>query len=159
MNTMASQITGVLIVYSTICSGSDQREHRSCASLAFVKRIHRGPVSSPHKGPVMQKIIPFDDIVMIQPDSRPVCQQWLGAEALKWSCPSQWWLLFPHLHQSQLASWCYTNVTWVPWHLKSQANTHFVQQIVRANTKENIKVPHYWSFVRGIHRWPFTNMD
>ena len=29
----ASQITGVLIVYSTICSGADQRKHQSSASL------------------------------------------------------------------------------------------------------------------------------
>ena len=35
MNVMPSQIT-VLIVYSTICSGPDQRKHQSTASLAFV---------------------------------------------------------------------------------------------------------------------------
>ena len=33
---MASQITGVSIVYSTVCSGADQRKHQSSASLAFV---------------------------------------------------------------------------------------------------------------------------
>ena len=38
---MASQITGVPIVWSTICSGADQRKHQSCASLAFLKGIHR----------------------------------------------------------------------------------------------------------------------
>ena len=30
----------------------------------------------------------------------------------------------------------------------------FVQQIVYANKKENVKVLHHWSFVSGIHRWP-----
>ena len=35
MNTMVSQITGVLIVYSTVCSGGDQRKHQSSASLAL----------------------------------------------------------------------------------------------------------------------------
>ena len=34
---MASQIIGVSIVYSTICSGADQRkQHQILASLAFV---------------------------------------------------------------------------------------------------------------------------
>ena len=33
---MASQITSLMIVYSTVHSGSDQREYQSSASLAFV---------------------------------------------------------------------------------------------------------------------------
>ena len=33
---MAFQITGVSIVYSTVCSVADQREHQSTTSLAFV---------------------------------------------------------------------------------------------------------------------------
>ena len=52
---MASQITGLAIVYSTIYSGADQRKHQSSASLAFVRGIHRWPVNSPHKGPVTRK--------------------------------------------------------------------------------------------------------
>ena len=35
MGTMASQITSVAIVYSTVYSGADQRKHKSSASLAF----------------------------------------------------------------------------------------------------------------------------
>ena len=41
-----------------------QRKHQSSASLAFVRRIHRGPVNSPHKGPVTRKMFPFDDVIM-----------------------------------------------------------------------------------------------
>ena len=37
MSKMASQITGVSIVCSTVCSGADQRKHQSSASLAFVQ--------------------------------------------------------------------------------------------------------------------------
>ena len=37
MSAMASQITGVLIVCSTVCSGADQRNHQRSASLAFVR--------------------------------------------------------------------------------------------------------------------------
>ena len=60
MSAIASQITGVSIVYSTICSSVDQRKHQSSVSLAFVMGIPRWPVDSPHKGPVTRKIFPFD---------------------------------------------------------------------------------------------------
>ena len=62
MSTMASQITTLTIVYSTVYSGTDQRKHQSSASLAFVGGIHRSPVNSPHKGPVTRKM--FDDVIM-----------------------------------------------------------------------------------------------
>ena len=35
MSTLAFQTTGVSIVYSTVCSGVDQRKHQSSASLAI----------------------------------------------------------------------------------------------------------------------------
>ena len=44
MGMMASQITSLIIVYSHVYSGTDQRKHQSSASLAFVRGIHRGPV-------------------------------------------------------------------------------------------------------------------
>ena len=47
MSAMASQITGVSIVYLTVISGADQRKHRSFASLAFARGIHRSPVEFP----------------------------------------------------------------------------------------------------------------
>ena len=65
MSAMASQITILTIVYSTVYSGTDQRKHRSSKSLAFVRGIHRWPVNSPHKGPVTRKMFPFDDVVML----------------------------------------------------------------------------------------------
>ena len=62
---MASQITSLTIVYSTIYSGADQRKHQGSASLAFVRGIHRPPVNSPHKWPVTLKMFPLDDVIMI----------------------------------------------------------------------------------------------
>ena len=62
---MASQITSLTIVYSTVYSDADQRKHQSSASLAFVWWIHRWPVNSPHKWPVTRKMSPFDDVIMI----------------------------------------------------------------------------------------------
>ena len=65
MGTMASQITSLTIVYSTVYSDADQRKHQRSASLAFVRWIHLGPVNSPHKWPVTRKMFPFDDVIMV----------------------------------------------------------------------------------------------
>ena len=65
MGTMASQITSLTIVYSTVYSGADQKKHQSSASLAFVRGFHRGPGTSPHKWPVTRKMFPFDDAIML----------------------------------------------------------------------------------------------
>ena len=70
MTTMASQITSLAIVYSTVYSDADQRKHQSSASLAFVRGIHRWPVNSPHKWPVSRKMFPFDDVIMY---AMPIC--------------------------------------------------------------------------------------
>ena len=64
MGAIASQITSLTIVYSTVYSGADQRKHQSPASLAFVWGIHRRPVNSPHKWPVTRKMFPFVDVIM-----------------------------------------------------------------------------------------------
>ena len=66
MSAIASQITSLTIVYSTVYSGADQRKHQSSASLAFVQRIHRWPVNS-HKGSVTRIMLSFDDVIMTKP--------------------------------------------------------------------------------------------
>ena len=65
MSTIASQISNLKIVFSTVYSGTDQRKHQSSASLDFVWGIHRWPGNSPHKGPVTRKMFPFDDVIML----------------------------------------------------------------------------------------------
>ena len=47
MSMMASQITSISSVYSTVCSGTQLRKHQSSASLAFVRGIHQEPVKFP----------------------------------------------------------------------------------------------------------------
>ena len=64
MSTIASQITSLTIVYSTVYSGADQSKHQSYASLAFVWGNHRGPMNSPHKWPVTRTFFSFDDVIM-----------------------------------------------------------------------------------------------
>ena len=41
MGAMASTITDMSIICSTVASGVDQRKHQSSASPAFVRGIHR----------------------------------------------------------------------------------------------------------------------
>ena len=41
MGTMASQITSLTIVYSTVIQAQIKEKHQSSASLAFVRGIHR----------------------------------------------------------------------------------------------------------------------
>ena len=65
MGMIASQITSLTFVYSTVYSGADQRKYQSSASLAFVRGIHRWPVNSPHKWPVTREMFPYDDVIMI----------------------------------------------------------------------------------------------
>ena len=54
MGAMVSQTAGVSIVYSTVCSGADQRNIKAT----------RWPVNSPHKGPVTRRAFPPDDVIM-----------------------------------------------------------------------------------------------
>ena len=54
MGAIASQITSLTFVYSTVYSDADQRKHQSSG----------GPVNSPHKWPVTRKMFPFDDVIM-----------------------------------------------------------------------------------------------
>ena len=64
MRVIASQITSLTIVYSTVYSGADERKHQSSLPLALVRVIHWSLVNSPHKGPVTRKMFPFDDVIM-----------------------------------------------------------------------------------------------
>ena len=64
MIAIASQITSLMIFYSTVYSDADERKHQSSASLAFVWGIHRWPVNSLHKWQVTRKMFPFDDVIM-----------------------------------------------------------------------------------------------
>ena len=64
MGAIASLITSLMIIYSTVHSSTNQRKQQCSASLAFVRGIRRWPVNSPHKGPVTRKMFPFEDVIM-----------------------------------------------------------------------------------------------
>ena len=86
MDMMASQITSLTIVYSTVYLGTDQRKHQSSASLACVWGIHWWPVNSPHKWLVTRKMFPFDDVIM-RKDTLLLAEWSTSHELYKWfSC-------------------------------------------------------------------------
>ena len=65
MSAMASPITGVSIVCSTVCSGPCRSKKKSkLRATGLCEGIHRWPVDSHHKGPVRRKMFPFDDAIM-----------------------------------------------------------------------------------------------
>ena len=64
MSAIASQITSLTIVYSTVYSDADQSKHQSSASLAFVRGNSPRTGDSPHKWSVTRKVFLFDDVIM-----------------------------------------------------------------------------------------------
>ena len=117
---MASQITRLKSIYSSFCSRADQRKHQSSTSLAFVMEIHRWPVNSPHKGPVMRKMFPFDDVFMcriIQGVSMVLWQSYDWPSAIEWS-----WMIWVKL---LLHNYYEASVQWIGIynHNKIQHNT------------------------------------
>ena len=95
MSAKASQIAGVSVVYSTVCSVADLREYESSASLAFVRRIHQWPV---HNGPATRKMFSFDDVIMLWVKNH-YPHEWLPS--MKWVTASHPWhmLYWPYVYR------------------------------------------------------------
>ena len=127
MGAMASQITGVSIVYPNVCSDEYQRKYHSSASLAFVRGIHRWPVNSPHKWPVTRKMFPFDDVIMIR---WKLWGWWLSISLLLHHCFFFW-------EES-------TGDRWIP------------QQRINNGESNSISCFPLWSGVWGPIRWSTT---
>ena len=69
MGTMASQITRLMIVYSSVYS---RRRSKKTSKLRVTSLCEENsPVTGefPHKEPVTRKMFPFDDVIMISFDS------------------------------------------------------------------------------------------
>ena len=64
MGAIASKITSLTTVYSTVYSDADQRKHRSSVVTGLRAGNSPGPVDSPHKWPVTRKIFPFYNVIM-----------------------------------------------------------------------------------------------
>ena len=64
MNAMASQITGISIVYSTVCCGADKKNIKAPCHWPLRGEFTGDRWIPLHKGPVTRKKFPFDDIIM-----------------------------------------------------------------------------------------------
>ena len=132
MDTIASQITSLAIVYSIVYSSAVQRKHQSSASLAFVWGIHRGPVNSPHKGPVTRKMFPFDDVIMQ-----------MGPMLATWTLLSG----SPQFTGPRIEVISHGISPWVPKHNKHGETSWRC-------CDRSTGFPHYWPYMGEIHRWP-----
>ena len=79
MSAMASQITSLMIVYSTAYSGANRRSIKLRVTGLCVG-------NSPHKWPVTRKMFPFDDVIM----------------ELKWTLHMMWWTCTEHSLESYI---------------------------------------------------------
>ena len=103
LGAMAFPIISLPIPYSTIYSGADQRKRHSPASLAWVRGIHRWPVNSQYKWPVMRKMFPLDDVIKlfqipVYPQGGIWCYYWIlllywSTRAISTSCSKCSWVL------------------------------------------------------------------
>ena len=148
---MASHITGISIVYSTVCSGKDQRKHQSSASLAFVRGIHRWPVISRTKGHWHGKCF---HLMTSSCELFPLAEN----HALQWRHHER-----DGVSNQSTASWLILNRLFRHRSKKNQSSVSltFVGGIHRwhlmTSSCENIKPPHYWPFVTWDHRWQMAS--
>ena len=143
MSMIASQITSLMIVYSD----ADQRKHQSSTSLAFARGIHRGPVNSPHKWPVTQKMFPFDDVIM---------SLFVG---MKCSCNVQLTddyrhsdgLIKPHKWKCPILSQFHKGYIIHIWHFRyGQECRQWVDEMNSASCEcGNFPAPHRWAMQKG----------
>ena len=160
MDTIASQITSLAIVYSIVYSSADQRKHQSSASLAFVWGT--------------RKMFPFDDVIMHGKENIIL---FLTRCLMSWthnSTKNNYQLLISPLSLgtvfSDWALWLYHSWS-VPsgehvvlalrryicpmfLHVQIGAKAIFISHDDVIKWKH---FPRYWPFVRGIHRSPVNS--
>ena len=64
MTTMASQITSLTIVFSTVYSRRRSKKISKLRVTGLCAGNSPGPVNSRHKGPLTRKLVPFDDVII-----------------------------------------------------------------------------------------------
>ena len=162
MGAIASQITSLTIVYSTVYSDVDQRKHQSSASLAFVRGIQWGPMNSPQQWPVRRKTFPFHDVIMWPqwgktPNTSPVVMGPPFKSSIK--AVSQIGL--------GLFDWVQSNHATAPEHYIGVITSAMASQITGVYIVCSIVGPGAYqrkhqssaslAFVWGIHRWPMNS--
>ena len=65
MRAMASQITSLTVWLLKCLFNRRSKKTPKLRVTGLCEGIHRWPVNSPHKGPVMRKMFPFDDVIVV----------------------------------------------------------------------------------------------
>ena len=65
MSAMASQITSLTIVYSTVIQAQIKENLKVPRHWPLYEEFTGDQVNSPHKRPVTRKMFPFDDVIML----------------------------------------------------------------------------------------------
>ena len=81
MTTMASQITSLAVVYWIVIYAYIKKKISKLRVTGLCAGNSPGPVNSPHKGPVTQKMFPFDDVIIYAPFWPPLGSLILGSNA------------------------------------------------------------------------------
>ena len=158
MGAMGSQITSLMIVYSTVYSGADLRKYQSSSSLAFVRGIHRWPMNSPHKWPIMRKRFQFDDVIMsytavppLRTNYRPYRRFRTKGTGNLFKLPG-WYCI--------ILSWdCNLQVS-LEWRHNERDGSQIIgvssvcATVCSGAAQIKCKSSASLTFVRGIHRWP-----
>ena len=163
MGVMASHITSLSIVYSTVCSGVDQRKHQSSASLAFVRGIHRWPASNAENVSIWWRHH-APDFVELQRSrfafyvwmsetwankrKRYICSDAISCTNFQkdWVIELKWWT-------KQILWYMYWSLRWVSERFLA------IHSCFRIHSyHEDIMTwkgfPHYWPIAGKIHRLP-----
>ena len=127
MTTIASQITSLTSVYSTVYSDADQRKHQSSASLAFVWGIHRDRWLPRTKGQLRGK-----------------CFHLMTSSCQVRALMNYYIPLLTSVWLIRIALIITVTSQWARWHLHSPALRLFTEPFVQAQMKENIKSSRYW---------------
>ena len=176
MSEIASQITSLAIVYSTVYSRHRSKETSKRRVTGLLRGIHRWPVNSPHKGPIMRKMFPFDDVIIWWCSGRPlypqdlwtilrICQKQIEIKQydlnfllrpfldIGWNFAAPrcikctWNAISHHTLKACGSSSCNKNV-FCDWPCySSRVDKH--DDVIKWK-----HFPRYWPSVRGIHQWP-----
>ena len=76
MDAIASQITSLIIVYSMVYSGADQRKHQNSASLAFVRGIPAQMASNAMKVCIWWRHHVSGNIIIVRSDKSANYRVW-----------------------------------------------------------------------------------
>ena len=103
MSAMASRITSLTIVYSSVHSGTDQGKHQSSAPLAFVRGIHRWPVNFVSHSWCRYQMETFSALLALCEENSPVTDEFPAPRASNAENVSIWW--HHHEYDTKMHEW------------------------------------------------------